>query len=110
MRAERNRRAAILTAEGTRQSAILTAEGSKQAQILEAEGQAQATVAIAEARARAIELVVAAIRASNPDQSVLAYQYLQMLPELAKGDANKVWVIPSEIGEALKGLGKIQPS
>lgn len=107
MRAERNRRAAILTAEGTRQSAILTAEGSKQAQILEAEGQAQATVAIAEAQARAIELVVAAIRAANPDQSVLAYQYLQMLPELAKGDANKVWVIPSEIGDALKGLGTL---
>lgn len=107
MRAERNRRAAILTAEGTRQSAILTAEGSKQAQILEAEGRAQATVAIAEAQARAIELVVASIRAANPDQSVLAYQYLQMLPELAKGDANKVWVIPSEIGEALKGLGTI---
>lgn len=109
MRAERNRRAAILTAEGTRQSAILTAEGSKQAQILEAEGRAQATVAIAEAQARAIELVVASIRAANPDQSVLAYQYLQMLPELAKGDANKVWVIPSEIGEALKGLGSIVP-
>lgn len=109
MRAERNRRAAILTAEGTRQSAILTAEGSKQAQILEAEGRAQATVAIAEAQARAIEMVVAAIRAANPDQSVLAYQYLQMLPELAKGDANKVWVIPSEIGEALKGLGSIKP-
>lgn len=107
MRAERSRRAAILTAEGTRQSAILTAEGSKQAQILEAEGRAQATVAIAEAQARAIEMVVGAIRAANPDQSVLAYQYLQMLPELAKGDANKVWVIPSEIGEALKGLGSI---
>jgi regulator of protease activity HflC (stomatin/prohibitin superfamily) len=109
MRAERSRRAAILTAEGTKQAAILSAEGTKQAAILEAEGRAKATVTVAEAQARAIEMVVAGIRRAAPDQNVLAYQYLQMLPEIAKGDANKVWVIPSEIGDALKGLGTMVP-
>ena len=107
MRAERDRRAAILTAEGFKQSQILTAEGEKQSAILRAEGQAQAAILNAQGEARAIAQVFDAIHAGNPDQGLLAYQYLQMLPQIAKGDANKVWIVPSEIGDALKGLGQV---
>ena len=105
MRAERDRRAAILTAEGVKQSQILTAEGEKQSQILRAEGSAQARILEAQGQARAITQVFEAIHRGKPDQKLLAYQYLQVLPQLARGDANKLWVIPSELTEALKGIG-----
>ncbi|MCO1340065.1 hypothetical protein BJH93_14395 [Kocuria polaris] len=105
MRAERDRRAAILTAEGTKQSAILTAEGQRQASILAAEGDAKASILRADGEAQAIQKVFDAIHAGNPDQKLLAYQYLQTLPKLAQGDSNKLWIIPSEVGEALKGIG-----
>ncbi|MCH8612533.1 SPFH domain-containing protein [Arsenicicoccus dermatophilus] len=105
MRAERDRRAAILTAEGVKQSQILTAEGEKQSQILRAEGSAQARILEAQGQARAISQVFEAIHRGKPDQKLLAYQYLQVLPQLARGDANKLWVIPSELTEALKGIG-----
>ena len=106
MRAERDRRAAILTAEGVKQSAILTAEGEKQSQILRAEGSAQARILEAQGQARAIQQVFEAIHRGKPDQKLLAYQYLQVLPQLARGDANKMWIIPSELTEALKGIGR----
>ncbi len=96
MRAERDRRAAILTAEGEKQAAILTAEGAKTAEILRAEGDAQAAVLRAQGESEAIKKVVEAIHEAKPDSHVLAYQYLQTLPEIAQGTANKVWVIPSE--------------
>jgi regulator of protease activity HflC (stomatin/prohibitin superfamily) len=102
MRAERDRRAVILTAEGTKQSAILEAEGKRQAAILEAEGDAQAAILRAQGEAQAIETVFRAIHAGDPDEKLLAYQYLQMLPKLAEGSANKLWVIPSELTDALK--------
>src|SRR4051812_37313748 len=105
MRAERDRRAAILTAEGVKQSQILTAEGEKQSSILRAEGQRESQRLYAEGQAKAIETVFNAIHAGDPDPKLLAYQYLQMLPEIAKGDANKVWVIPSEITSALGSIG-----
>jgi regulator of protease activity HflC (stomatin/prohibitin superfamily) len=105
MRAERSRRAQILTAEGTKQAAILQAEGSRQSAILEAEGEAQARVLRAEGEAKAIQTVFDAIHAGNPDGPLLAYQYLQTLPKLAEGQANKLWIIPSELTEALKGIG-----
>jgi regulator of protease activity HflC (stomatin/prohibitin superfamily) len=105
MRAERDRRAQILTAEGTKQAAILTAEGQRQSSILEAEGDAQAAVLRADGEAKAIQKVFEAIHAGDPDEKLLAYQYLQMLPQIAQGDANKVWIVPSELGEALKGIG-----
>jgi regulator of protease activity HflC (stomatin/prohibitin superfamily) len=107
MRAERDRRAAILNAEGVKQSQILTAEGQKQAAVLTAEGQKQAAILRAEGEAKAIDTVFTAIHAGNPDPKLLSYQYLQMLPQLAQGDANKVWVIPSEFSQAFGGLGKI---
>jgi regulator of protease activity HflC (stomatin/prohibitin superfamily) len=107
MRAERDRRATILTAEGVKQSQILTAEGEKQSQILRAEGTAQAAILNAQGEARAIQQVFEAIHRGNPDQKLLAYQYLQMLPQIARGDANKLWIIPSEVGDALKGLGSV---
>ncbi len=105
MRAERDRRAAILTAEGTKQSAILTAEGQRQASILNAEGDAKASILRADGEAQAIQKVFDAIHAGKPDQKLLAYQYLQTLPKIAEGSSNKLWIIPSEVGEALKGIG-----
>ncbi|MDM4764007.1 SPFH domain-containing protein [Galbitalea sp. SE-J8] len=104
MRAERDRRAQILTAEGTKQAAILQAEGARQAAILSAEGDAKAAVLRAQGEAEAIETVFNAIHAGNPDSGLLAYQYLQTLPRIAEGDSNKMWIIPSELTEALKGI------
>src|SRR3954466_14571477 len=107
MRAERDRRAAILQAEGIKQSQILTAEGEKQSAILRAEGQRESQQLYAEGQAKAIETVFNAIHAGDPDPKLLAYQYLQMLPQIAQGDANKVWIIPSEITQALGSLGSV---
>ena len=104
MRAERDRRAAILTAEGVKQSEILRAEGEKQAAILRAEGLRESQILTAEGEARAIETVFRAIHQGNADQKLLAYQYLQMLPRIAQGQANKVWIVPSELTSALGGL------
>ena len=104
MRADREKRAAVLQAEGIKQAAILTAEGEKQSAILKAEGQRQAAILAAEGEAKAIETVFKAIHDGNPDPQLLAYQYLQVLPQIAQGDANKVWVIPSEITKALGSI------
>ena len=104
MRAEREKRAAILTAEGLRQSKILTAEGEKQSSILRAEGERQGQILRAEGQAQAIGTVFKAIHDGDPDPKVLAYQYLQTLPQLAQGQGNTFWVIPSEVTTALKSL------
>ena len=116
MRADREKRAVNLTAEGQRQAAILTAEGSKQSSILNAEGARESQILRAQAdressilraqgEGQAIQTVFQAIHDGNPDQSLLAYQYLQMMPKIAEGGANKLWIVPSEIGKALEGLG-----
>src|SRR5712691_1234688 len=129
MRADRDKRAIILQAEGQRESSIKTAEGQKAAQILSAEGQKQAAILAAEAdrqsrilraegeraarylssqgQAKAIETVFAAIHDADPDPKLLAYQYLQTLPQIAQGDANKLWIIPSEFSKALEGLSRL---
>ncbi len=104
MRAEREKRAAILNAEGVRQSKILTAEGEKQGSILKAEGERQSAILRAEGQAQAIGTVFKAIHDGDPDPKVLAYQYLQTLPQLAQGQGNTFWVIPSEVTTALKSL------
>ena len=109
MRAERDRRAAILTAEGVKQSQILTAEGEKQSAILRAEGQREAQILGAEGQSKAIETVFDAIHRGDADPKLLAYQYLQVLPQIAQGESNKVWIIPSEITQALGNLGSIIP-
>jgi len=101
MRADREKRAAILTAEGVKQSQILTAEGEKQSAILRAEGQRQAAILQAEGQAKAIDTVFRAIHDGDPDPKLLAYQYLQVLPQIAQGESNKVWIIPSEVTRAL---------
>jgi regulator of protease activity HflC (stomatin/prohibitin superfamily) len=106
MRAERDKRAAILTAEGTKQAAILTAEGAQQAAVLNAEGERQAAILRAEGEAKAIDTVFTAIHKGNPDEGLLRYTYLQMLPQLAKGEASKVFVIPGEVTQALGGIGE----
>ena len=114
MRADREKRAVILTAEGQRQAAILTAEGAKQSSILTAEGDREAQILSAQAdreaailraqgEGQAIQTVFQAIHDGNPDQSLLAYQYLQMMPKIAEGDANKLWIVPSEIGQGARG-------
>ena len=105
MRADREKRAAILTAEGVKQSQILTAEGEKQAAILKAEGERQAMILEAEGQAKAIETVFKAIHDGKPDPTLLAYQYLQVLPQIAQGQASKMWIIPSELTEALGKIG-----
>jgi regulator of protease activity HflC (stomatin/prohibitin superfamily) len=129
MKADREKRAMILTAEGTREAAIKQAEGNKQAQILAAEGAKQAAILTAEAerqsrmlraqgeraaaylraqgQAKAIEKTFAAIKAGRPTPEMLAYQYLQILPEMARGDANKVWVVPSDFSAALQGFTRL---
>lgn len=117
-RAERDKRAMVLLAEGQRQSQILSAGGEKESAILRAQGDREAAVLRAQAdrqakmlraegEAQAITTVFSAIHAGQPDQALLAYQYMQMLPAIARGDANKVWVVPSELNDALKGLGSV---
>jgi regulator of protease activity HflC (stomatin/prohibitin superfamily) len=105
MRAERDRRAVILTAEGHKQSQILTAEGEKQATVLRADGDRQARILQADGQAKAISTVFSAIHAANPDAKVMAYQYLQALPQIAAGASNKLWIIPAELTKALEGIG-----
>ncbi|MDO5728906.1 MAG: SPFH domain-containing protein [Actinomycetaceae bacterium] len=104
LRAERDKRAAILTAEGVRQSQILQAEGEKQSSVLRAEGVAKAKILEAEAEAKAIEQVFEAIHAGDADPKLLAYKYLQMLPKLSEGEGSKVWVVPTELTAALKSI------
>ncbi len=106
MRAEREKRATILTAEGVRQSAILTAEGAKQSAILKAEGDARAAIVRAEGEASAIQTVFDAIHRADPDPKLLAYQYLQVLPQIANGQANKMWILPAELSSAVAQLGQ----
>jgi regulator of protease activity HflC (stomatin/prohibitin superfamily) len=104
MRAERDRRAAILNAEGVKQSQILTAEGEKTSAVLRAEGAKEAAILRAEGESKAIGQVFEAIHQGKPDRELLSYQYLQMLPQLARGEANKIFVIPSEFSQALGNL------
>lgn len=116
MRADREKRASILAAEGEKQSAILSAEGERQASVLRARGESEAVVLKAKAdaeaqavrsrgQAEAIATVFRAIHEGKPNNELLAYQYLQTLPQIAEGSANKVWIVPSEMGKALEGLG-----
>ena len=129
MRADRDKRAMILQSEGQREASIKSAEGQKAAQILSAEGQKQSVILAAEAdrqsrilraegeraarylaaqgQAKAIETTFAAIHTAKPDPALLAYQYLQTLPQIAQGDANKMWIVPSEFSSALDGLAKL---
>ena len=105
MRADREKRATILQAEGEKQAAILTAEGEKQAAVLRAQGQREATILQAEGQAKAIDTVFKAIHEGNPDPQLLAYQYVQALPQIAQGDSNKIWIIPAEFQRALGRIG-----
>jgi regulator of protease activity HflC (stomatin/prohibitin superfamily) len=104
MRADRNKRAAILNAEGVKQSAILTAEGEKQSAILTAQGAREAEILRAEGQAKAIGTVFAAIHEGRPDPELLAYTYLQALPKIAESNAATVWVIPGELTSAMQAI------
>jgi hypothetical protein len=105
MRAERERRATILNAEGHKQANILTAEGEKQAAVLRAEGDRSSRILQAEGQAKAIKTVFDAIHTADPNPQVLAYQYMQALPQIAAGQSNKVWIVPAELTRALEGIG-----
>ena len=105
MRAERDRRAAILHAEGVKQSQILTADGERQAAVLRAQGDRESRILQAEGQAKAIHTVFNAVHAADPDPKVLAYQYMQMLPQIAAGQSNKLWIVPAELTKALEGIG-----
>lgn len=105
MRAERDKQAALNAAEGEKQSVIAAAEGEKQAAVLRAEGDAEAQAVRARGQSNAISTLVRAINKENPDNRLLAYQYIQMLPQIADGSSNKVWIVPSDMGKALGGLG-----
>src|SRR5258708_1555197 len=104
LKAELERRAAIRRAEGVQQSQILTADGDKKGTILRAEGDKQSAILRAEGQAQAISTVFKSIHDGNPDPKLLAYQYLQTLPQLAQGQGNTVWMIPSELTGALRML------
>ena len=106
MRAERDKRAAILTAEGQRESQVTEAEGQRKSAVLIARGDAEAAVTRAEGEAEAIAKVFRAIHEGNPDEKLLSYRYLQMLPELAKGDGNKTWIVPAEMTAALEAISE----
>lgn len=128
MKADREKRAMILTAEGRRESDIRTAEGERQAKILQAEGEKHASILAAEAErqatilraegeraakylaaqgeARAIQKVNAAIRSSKITPEVLAYQYLEKLPKMAEGQASTMWMIPSQFGDSLEEFAR----
>jgi regulator of protease activity HflC (stomatin/prohibitin superfamily) len=106
MRADRDKRAAILTAEGEKQSAILTAEGQRQSAILTAQGEREAAILRAEGEAKAIATVFQAIHEGKPDPGLLAYQYLQMLPQVAASGTGQMWIVPSELTAALQGLSQ----
>ena len=97
----------MLTAEGAKQASILAAEGERQSRILRAQGERAARYLQAQGQAKAIEKVFAAVKAGKPTPELLAYQYLQTLPQLAQGDANKVWMIPSDFGKSLEGFAKM---
>ncbi|MEU0490344.1 SPFH domain-containing protein [Nocardiopsis sp. NPDC006139] len=104
MRADRDKRAAILHAEGERQARILKAEGARQQAILEAQGDQQAAILRADGEAQAVERVFQAVHANNADAKLLAYKYLETLPQLANGEGNTFWVIPGEFTEAVKNV------
>ena len=106
MKAERDKRASILIAEGQKQAEILTAEGQKQAEILRAEGNAQAQALIADGESQAIQKVFDALAKAEVTDMALAYKYIDQLKELAQGDANKVWFIPTELTAAAEALGR----
>ena len=118
MNAERNKRAMILESEAQRQSAITIAEGKKQAAILEAEadkesrirravGEAQAIKEVAEAKAKEIQMVYDAMKKADPNDKLVQLKSLEALEEVAKGDANKVF-IPFEATSALSSLGAMK--
>lgn len=103
MRAERERRQAILQAEGQKAAAILTAEGKKESMILEANAEKEAQIAHATGQAEALRLVYEAqakgiqyINEANPEQSYLTLEGFKALEKLASGDATKI-IIPSDL-------------
>jgi regulator of protease activity HflC (stomatin/prohibitin superfamily) len=119
MKAEREKRAVILTAQGQKESQILNADGAKQAQILDAEGRKQAQILNAEGereaeilraegQAKAVEITFKAIHEGTPSPDLLNYLYLtETLPSIAEGEASKLWIVPSSVIDAARRLGDV---
>lgn len=120
MKAERDRRAAILEAEGLKKSAILKAEGEKEAQINRAEGEKQAAILIAEGNAQArirqaqgeasaIQQTIDALKGSGqPDKYLIAVRYLETLKQMVSGENNKVVYMPYEASGILSSVDGIK--
>ena len=107
MRAERDRRAAILNAEGVKQSEILTAEGEKQAAILRAEGEREALILKAQGEAEATRQVFGAIHEGDPTPDLLTYQYIQALPQVADGQGMTLMLVPSDSMAAMGAVAAL---
>jgi regulator of protease activity HflC (stomatin/prohibitin superfamily) len=107
MRAERDRRATILTAEGVKQSQILTAEGEKQAAILRAEGSREAKILEAQGEAEATRQVFGAIHQGDPTPDLLTYQYIQNLPLVADGQGVTLMIVPSDATAAMGAIAAL---
>jgi regulator of protease activity HflC (stomatin/prohibitin superfamily) len=103
MKAERDKRAAILEAEGARQSAILKAEGLKQATILEAQGNKEAAVLVAKGQAQAYRELFGALKEIGIDDQVIAVRYLEALEKIAQGKATKL-LMPYEVSGIISTL------
>ena len=106
MKAEREKRATILTSEGEKQSQVLSAQGAAQSQIIRAEADAKATIIEADAQALAIKTVFDALNNSNMNENVLAYTYLQKIPQIANGTASKIWLMPVELSKSIEEISK----
>ena len=106
MKAEREKRATILTSEGEKQSQVLSAEGAAQSQLIRAEAEAKATIIEADAQATAIKTVFDALNSSNMNENVLAYTYLQQIPQIANGTASKIWLMPVELSKSIEEISK----
>jgi regulator of protease activity HflC (stomatin/prohibitin superfamily) len=107
MRAERDKRAAILNAEGQKQSQILEAEGERQAAILRAEGEKQSKILRAQGEGEAIVTVFKSIHDGRPSRELLTYQYIQALPQIAQGEGVTLMIVPSDATAAMGAIAAL---
>lgn len=110
MRAERDRRAAILGAEGEKQAKILEAEGERAAEISRAEGHKQAAILKAEGEAEALNQIIKAIsgHGGDPVQYLVAIRYIEALRDMTTGDKTQTVYMPYEATSVLGSLGSIK--
>jgi len=108
MRAERDRRAAILEAEGKKGAAILEAEGVQESNVLRAQGEAEARLKIADAEAQAIKMIQQAVPHGDPLPYLIAMEYMKVLPEMTKGKNDKMIILPYEASSLIGPVAAIK--